>query len=154
MTSSNINIFYFPCYWPFVRGNHRSHVNSPHKGQWRGDFMFSLTYARTNGWVINRDTGDLWCHRAHHYVSVIWRVLPSSFHPPESAWSIDQEPTKTDFLSPKTFLLAGATELCNCLVKITKGEWFSVGIFNWIKKTDIGKLDPCYIHEACHKVLW
>ena len=24
---------YFPRYWPFVRGLHRSPVNSPHKGQ-------------------------------------------------------------------------------------------------------------------------
>ena len=23
-------------YWPFVRGIHRSPVNSPYKGQWRG----------------------------------------------------------------------------------------------------------------------
>ena len=31
---------HFPCYWPFVRGIHRSPVNSPHKGQWRGALMF------------------------------------------------------------------------------------------------------------------
>ena len=29
---------HFPRYWPFVRGIHRSPVNSPHKGQWRGAF--------------------------------------------------------------------------------------------------------------------
>ena len=34
----------FPRYWPFVRGIHRSPVNSPHKGQWRGALMFSLIY--------------------------------------------------------------------------------------------------------------
>ena len=33
---------HFPRYWPFVRGIHRSPVNSPHKGQWRGALMFSL----------------------------------------------------------------------------------------------------------------
>ena len=27
---------HFPRYWPFVRGIHRSPVNSPRKGQWRG----------------------------------------------------------------------------------------------------------------------
>ena len=27
---------HFPRYWPFVRGIHRSPVNSPNKGQWRG----------------------------------------------------------------------------------------------------------------------
>ena len=29
-------------YWPLVRGIHRSPVKSPHKGQWRGDLLFSL----------------------------------------------------------------------------------------------------------------
>ena len=32
---------HFPRYWPFVRRIHRSPVNSPHKGQWRGVLMFS-----------------------------------------------------------------------------------------------------------------
>ena len=31
---------HFPRYWPFVRGIHRSPVNSPHKGQWRGVWCF------------------------------------------------------------------------------------------------------------------
>ena len=31
----------FPRYWPFVWGLHRSPVNSPHKGQWRGALVFS-----------------------------------------------------------------------------------------------------------------
>ena len=31
---------YFPYYWPFERGIHRSPVNSPHKGQWRRALMF------------------------------------------------------------------------------------------------------------------
>ena len=33
---------HFPRYWPFVRWIHRSPVNSPLKGQWRGALMFSL----------------------------------------------------------------------------------------------------------------
>ena len=37
----------FPCNWPFVWGIHRSPVNSPHKGQWRGVLMFSLICAIT-----------------------------------------------------------------------------------------------------------
>ena len=36
---------HFPRYCPFVRGIHRSSVNSPHKGQWRGAVMFSLISA-------------------------------------------------------------------------------------------------------------
>ena len=58
----------FPRYWPFVRGIHRSPVNSPHKGQWRGALMFSLTCAWMNGWVNNHEAGDLRRHRAHYDV--------------------------------------------------------------------------------------
>ena len=33
-----IKLKHFPPYWPFVRVIHRSPVNSPHKGHWRGVF--------------------------------------------------------------------------------------------------------------------
>ena len=62
---------YFPRYWPFVRGIHRSPVNSPHKGQWLGALMFSLICAWTNDWVNNRDAGDLRLHRAHYVATVV-----------------------------------------------------------------------------------
>ena len=39
---------------------------SPHKGQWRGAWMFSLICVWTNGWANNRDAGDFRCHRAHY----------------------------------------------------------------------------------------
>ena len=42
---------HFPRYWPFLRGIHRSPVNSSHKGQWRGALMFSLIWAWKDGWV-------------------------------------------------------------------------------------------------------
>ena len=50
---------HFPPYWPFVRGIHRSPMNSPHKDQWRGAAMFSLICVWINGWVNNREAGDL-----------------------------------------------------------------------------------------------
>ena len=62
---------HFPRYWPFVRGIHRSPVNSPHKGQWRGALMFSLICTRINGWVNNGEAGDLRRHRAHYDVTVM-----------------------------------------------------------------------------------
>ena len=58
-------------YWPFVQGIHRSLVNSPHKGQWRGALMFSLICTWKNGWVHNHEAGDLRCHRAHYDVTVM-----------------------------------------------------------------------------------
>ena len=66
-----------PRYWPFVRGIHRSPVNSPHKGQWRGALMFALIYAWTNSWVNNQNAGDLRCYHAHYDVIVmITKHLP------------------------------------------------------------------------------
>ena len=59
----------FPRYWPFVRGIHRSPVNSPHKGQWREALMFSLICAWTNGWTHHQDAGDL---RHHYDVTVMY----------------------------------------------------------------------------------
>ena len=62
---------HFPRCWPFVWGLHRSPVNFPHKGQWRGALMFSLICAWINGWVKNREAGDLRCHRTHYDVIVM-----------------------------------------------------------------------------------
>ena len=63
---------HFPHYWPFARGIHRSPVNSPHKGQWRGALMFSLICAWINAWVNNCEAGDLRRHRAHYGVIVMF----------------------------------------------------------------------------------
>ena len=89
MTLSNEN--FFPRYWPFVRGIHRSPVNSPYKGQWRGSLMFSLICARINGWVNSREAGDVRQHRAHYDVILMppcllegtWDAVKS--WPPEGA---------------------------------------------------------------------
>ena len=60
---------HFPRYWPFVRGIHRSPVNSPHKGQLRGAVMISLTCAlnkrlskQTWGWWFETQSRSLWRH--------------------------------------------------------------------------------------------
>ena len=65
---------HFPRYWPFVRGNHRSPVISPHKGQWRGDLIF-LICAWINGWVNNHETGDLRRHRTLYGVTVMTQAF-------------------------------------------------------------------------------
>ena len=51
---------HFPRYWPFV-----------HKGQWRGALMFSLICVWINGWVNNREAGDLRRYRTHYDVIVM-----------------------------------------------------------------------------------
>ena len=62
---------HFSRYWPFVRGIHRSPVNSPHKGQWRGALMFYLFSLWINIWVNNREIGDLRCHCTQYDVIVM-----------------------------------------------------------------------------------
>ena len=70
---------HFPRNWPFVREIHRSPVNFPHKGQWRGALMFSLIYVWINGWVNNREAGDL--RRQHdHYDVIVMLLITRSVH--------------------------------------------------------------------------
>ena len=65
----------FPRYWPYVRGIHRSPMNSPRKGQWRGALVFSLICAWINARANNREAGDLRRHHAHYGVIVTIYVL-------------------------------------------------------------------------------
>ena len=66
-----------PHYWPFVRGIHRSPVNSLHKCQWRGVLMFSLICTWINCWINNHEAGDLRRHRSHYDVIVMMYHLTS-----------------------------------------------------------------------------
>ena len=65
---------HFPRYWPFLRGIHRTPVNSPHKGQWRGALMLSLICTWIHSWVNNCKAGDLRRHSDHYDVSVVYMV--------------------------------------------------------------------------------
>ena len=58
-----------------MRRIHRSPVNSPHKGQWRGALMFSLICTRINDWVNNVEADDLRRHRAYYDVIVMYQYL-------------------------------------------------------------------------------
>ena len=64
---------HFPRCWPFVRGIHRWPVKSPHKGQWRGALMFPSICAWINGWVNNREAGDMRRDRAQYdVIAMLW----------------------------------------------------------------------------------
>ena len=77
---------HFPRNWPFVQGIHRSPVNSPHKGQWRGALVFSLICARINDWVNNGEAGDLRRNRVHYDV-IVMRVWGHGWYPTDSQMS-------------------------------------------------------------------
>ena len=66
---------HFPRYWPFVRGIHRSPLDSPHKGQWHAALTFYLISAWTYDWVNIPDAGDLRRHRAYYPVTVMWQII-------------------------------------------------------------------------------
>ena len=60
-------------------------MNSPHRGQWRGALMFPLICVWINGWVNNRQAGDLRRHRAHYDVilmelKLFWAVYWGGVH--------------------------------------------------------------------------
>ena len=65
---------HIPRYWPFVWEIHRSPVNSPNKGQWHRALIFYIC-AWINGWVNNREAGDLRRNRAHYDVVVMVNLL-------------------------------------------------------------------------------
>ena len=73
---------HFPRNWPFVWGIHWSPVNSPHKGQWCGALMFSLSCALKNTGVNNCEAGDL---RRHLYDVIVmtckWNPKSALLHP-------------------------------------------------------------------------
>ena len=71
---------HFTRFWPFVRGIHRSPVNSSHKGQWRRALMFFFICVWINGCVNNREAGDLRRYRAHYDVRVMlwWHLTVNS----------------------------------------------------------------------------
>ena len=81
-------------YWPFVRGIHRSAVNSPHKGWWHGALMFSFICVWNNSWVNNGDAGDFRRLRAHYDVIVMIAVAESGNRTladavtPTASWSL------------------------------------------------------------------
>ena len=109
---------HFPRNWPFVRGIHRSPVKSPHKGQWRGALMFTLICARINGWVNNREAGDLRRHRAHYDVIVMWRHLKTEFDMRERMVQMYMYRRTPNISRTKSQNLNASLSSCSCLCPI------------------------------------
>ena len=76
MTSSNGNIFRVT--GPFVGGIHRSPMDSPHKGQWRGALMFSLI--RTWKKRLSKQSRRLRCETPSQSLSRPCNVHGTSIH--------------------------------------------------------------------------
>ena len=90
------------------KGNHRSPVDSPHKGMWRRALMFTLICVRTFGWSNNKDIGDLRRHPAHYDVTVM--VYAGSTLDPHNTESVAvylESQHLSRFLPINTFVLVG-----------------------------------------------
>ena len=75
-----IKLKHLPRYWPFVRVIHRSPVNSPHKGQWRGALMFAFIYACISLWCVLgyfTGTGEVSVKLPLHYDDAIMGAIAS-----------------------------------------------------------------------------
>ena len=72
-----------------------------HKGQWRGALMFSLICAWINGWVNNREAGDLKHHRTHYDVIVMTRCVITAMGIP------NYSRTNIDIFVRKRIIFAG-----------------------------------------------
>ena len=108
---------HFPRNWPFVRGIHRSSVNSLRKGQWRGALMFSLICVWINDWVNNREAGDLRRYLAHYDVIVMeeyWlrAICVKNFH---IAAKFDRRQGSTAAAEPSLSLLLTTLTVCPIL---------------------------------------
>ena len=76
---SFISIFLYIVYLYFIKNDeiklwNWSPVNFPHKSQWRGALIFSLICAWINGWVNNREAGDLRRHHLYYDVTLVIKV--------------------------------------------------------------------------------
>ena len=69
---------HFPRYWPFVRGIHRSRWIPRTKASDVEVWYFLWSVPEYNGWVNNREAGDLRRHRTHYDVSVMLRSIRQS----------------------------------------------------------------------------
>ena len=135
---------HFLRYWPFVRGIHRSPVNSPHKGRWRGALMFPLICARINSWVNNGEAGDLTHHRAYYDASVMQFMKTSSS---ETLPTLVTDGLRSQKVSNKQFWCFvnlnklwnkqsnppwSETLRCSCDVAVIGGMYF-LGLGRWVQ---------------------
>ena len=110
---------HFPHYWPFVREIHRSPVKSPHKGQWRGAFMFYLMAC------------DLRRHRAHYEVIIMLTNMSCGAESGISKAAVAMSPFVTR--SSRTLVLTAQNKQ-----RLTSTKMFpNVYILNW---TDCNKI--------------
>ena len=114
----------------FVRGLHRSPVNSSHKGQWRGALMFSLIWPWINRWVNTREAGDLRRRRAHYDVIVMNLFVMAQWYAGIFRYDDVNQMSCADFAAPLSVLnrkpvhWKGIAKYTNMFIKISNNQMF------------------------------
>ena len=93
-----------------------SPVNFPHKGQWRGAFMFPLICVWINRWVNNCEAGDLRRYRAHYDVIVMRCWVPVTDLPQSHD---ELTPWWGKFVTKNHIFKNAAENLCGVFLLIT-----------------------------------
>ena len=114
MTSSN-----FPCYWPFMRGIHRSPVNFPQNGRCIF-FICAWMYGRVN----NREAGDTRRHGAHYDAIVLWAsLIGCTIITKRYAWCIYPNPSIISRAPPQSYECLITREVFQYASQIAKFVW-------------------------------
>ena len=125
----------------FVRGIHRSQVNSPHKGQWHG--AFSLICAWTNGWVSNRYACDLRRHCANYDVIVRVTTSCSYLISINSIWNFQTYFFVIDMICIPWELYSGEHHRSSGILYLTDDKSTAVQIMGGLVIRDIS-----YMHQT------
>ena len=140
---------HFPRNWPFVRGIHRSPVNSTHKGQWRGALTFSLICLNKRlskqwwGRWFETLSSRLWRHCNDTIYITGWQaviythgnVLPIKGNLIEGAHQIkssETSPESPQFFRWRSHPRATTVKNLNTLRPRQNGRHFADGIFKCI----------------------
>ena len=138
---------HFTRYWSFVRGIHRSPVNSPHKRQYSRALIFSFICACTSDWVNNRKAGDLRRYRAHYDVTVMGMQRGGSEYQDSHtqvtlklSYGVRAEISK--IISVKYYFTVIASGLVNWFVWIYSLFYLAIGLIR-------GWYEVCYESTRC-----
>ena len=117
---------HFRRYWPFLRGIHRSPVNSPHKGQWRGVCCFFDLCLEKNGWwctdLANTNRSHLGHYRWREDVVFLMKFSSLFFY-----WKLSKWRSWRD----------GVIALCRCSRYASRVVFYYCGI---LRKHDVSTL--------------
>ena len=88
---------HFPRHWPFVKGIHRSPVDSPHKGQWRWAFIFFDLLLNKR---LNKQSGRRWFKISRLFAQTFVQAQIKIKHQSSASLNFVRGPHRWPVISP------------------------------------------------------